>query len=454
GDRGLHFGVLVGDVYVDPVDYLGPVDQTDAIHLVPVRSRAEEAAHAEDGARCTPRAGLQKLRHTRAPNDNVAVVVAGINDSWSRDRRPRAFELPAALGYERVEYFSYSGRPNGYSKADTRGDIRVAALRLEALMERVARRYPHAAVDLVAHSQGGLVARRYLEGTRSAWDRPRVEHLVTFATPHQGARLAGELAEVERDTITGGVWLDSISDGALPREIEWGLRLQHEPVRRVLSDGVAWAHRALPDPRAVSLAQMAPGSDFLRDLAAEDVVYGTRVLALQDRLDLMVPANDARYPGKINRATDDGWWHARHTEILDSSEALAMAHAFLRDASPPCLTARDFERWRTGSRVSATESLLDEIAALGEEALIGRLLGPGGPGTIGAARQGVRLYRTGGARALVGWIRDGVVRAARTAGDPDAAARWARERLLGQFRQAATRGVLKWGFERRRRGGN
>ncbi|MGH2737074.1 MAG: murein hydrolase activator EnvC family protein, partial [Actinomycetota bacterium] len=121
GDRGLHFGVLVGDVYVDPVDYLGPVDQTDAIHLVPVRSRAEEGAHGEDGRRCTPRAELQKLRHTRAPSNNVAVVVAGINDSWSRDRRPRAFEVPAALGYERVAYFSYSGRPDGYSKADTRG---------------------------------------------------------------------------------------------------------------------------------------------------------------------------------------------------------------------------------------------------------------------------------------------------------------------------------------------
>jgi triacylglycerol esterase/lipase EstA (alpha/beta hydrolase family) len=72
-------------------------------------------------------------------------------------------------------------------------------------MARLRTRYPDADVDLLAHSQGGVVARTYLAEQASAWDPtlPRVAHLVTFAAPHQGARIASEV--------------DEIRDGALPK---------------------------------------------------------------------------------------------------------------------------------------------------------------------------------------------------------------------------------------------
>jgi pimeloyl-ACP methyl ester carboxylesterase len=100
------------------------------------------------------------------------------------------------LGYpeRRVYRFSYAGidgprlhRP--FSRADSYGDLDRAARRMRALLEAIASKHPGRDVDLIAHSQGGVVARAYLTKTADVSDRslPRVEHLVTFASPLTGA---------------------------------------------------------------------------------------------------------------------------------------------------------------------------------------------------------------------------------------------------------------------------
>lgn len=61
-----------------------------------------------------------------------------------------------------------------------------AARRLQRFVEQVKAREGELAVDIVAHSMGGLVARYYLERLDGA---KHVERLITIGTPHRGTRL-------------------------------------------------------------------------------------------------------------------------------------------------------------------------------------------------------------------------------------------------------------------------
>ncbi len=127
------------------------------------------------------------------------------------DRRPRrrarldrpqrgrsTASTPAALGYapSDVLRFSYAGgRVPGrsgrtgpgsaldatpYGPADTETDLRVTAARLAQLVEQVAQVAPGVPIDVMAHSQGGVVARLAIERLaadgRACQPRPRRHH--------------------------------------------------------------------------------------------------------------------------------------------------------------------------------------------------------------------------------------------------------------------------------------
>lgn len=326
GLEGLHFGVKVNGVYADPLAFVGTVSVAGAIHLAPLVWQPSEVLPAPfpridsagTAARpCGDRVPLAGL--PPSPNDNVAVAIAGIGSKTKDGTDATIYEHgPEALGYapEKVYRFSYAGSagPRGhepYARTDTQGDIRSAATRLGELLMRIARSHPGTAVDLIAHSQGGIVARTFLSLRHRAYDPrlPRVGHLVTFATPHGGAPLAESIPA-----------LDATS---------WG---------RLALDGLAlWSSRGgpVPDPRSAAVAQLTPGSGLLRVLAREDVVFGTRVLALAIPNDALVPADRALWPGEPGAIVAPAGWSG-HEAIVSSSEALGIAHAFLRDAPAPC----------------------------------------------------------------------------------------------------------------------
>jgi hypothetical protein len=182
--------------------------------------------------------------------------------------------------------------------------------------------------------RAGLVARAYLEGYATSWDQkaPRVDHLVTFATPHQGAPPAGEIGDLQR-SLTGELALRALS--------RWS-----EP------DGV------VPDPDGASLRQLMPGSAFLAELAEEDVLYGTRVLTLAMPFDVIVPADHARYPGQLNRVVPGEGW-AEHRTVVASPVARGLARAFLRDAPEPCRSIYDYLGPATGRAISGAWGALD-----------------------------------------------------------------------------------------------
>ena len=327
---GLHFGVKLHDSYVDPLDYLGPVGLGGAIHLAPlVESTAGEvpyearAAYEGAGALVRPcRDPAHPGDDPPAPNDNVAVAVAGFSSRTAGGTNATLYEGtngPEGLGYpsRRIYEFSYRGTDGprlheAYEAGDTWAGIEVSARRLEDLLRAVHGRHPHAEVDLFAHSQGGLVARALLERVASSYDGrlPRIEHLVTYGTPHTGTSLAAIPGDLDEETLTGGAALDRLS---------------------------GWARAGGPalDPRAPSVAQMEPGSDFLRELAREDVLFGTRVLSLAMPHDLVVPAQHALYPGKEGRVLSPTGLNG-HEAVVGAPEARALSYAFLRDAPDSC----------------------------------------------------------------------------------------------------------------------
>ncbi|MDQ4095429.1 MAG: peptidoglycan DD-metalloendopeptidase family protein [Actinomycetota bacterium] len=325
---GLHFGVKLHDHYVDPLAFLGPADLSGAIHLAPlIESETDlpEALHlAHEGAGAAARTCRDPAPVGRPPppNDNIAVAIGGLSSSTANGTDAAILERatgPWALGYpeSRVYRFSYRG-PKGadlhepYAAQDTWRDLNASTLLLRRLLLKIARRHPGVDVDLFGHSQGGLVARNFVERLAQTFDPrlPRIENVVTFGTPHTGTSLADVPAELATETITGPFAVDELSDRARQGE-------------------------SAVDPQAPSVAQMRPDSTFMANLAREDVSYGTRVLALAAPHDLIVPAHNALWPGEDSRVLSPASWNG-HREAVASAEAKALAYAFLRRAPASC----------------------------------------------------------------------------------------------------------------------
>ena len=361
GREGLHFGVKLEGDYVDPEAYLGPVDVTRAIHLAPLlpegsgsdRSLARSRAPSGNES-CVP---LRAVRgRLPPPNDNIAVAVPGIGSETRATGAADEELLAAGLGYrrDRLYVFSYDGvdgprwhRP--YRRSATYRDLRPAARRLRALLVRIGRSHPGRDVDLIAHSQGGIVARVFLEHLAASWDPrlPRVAHLVTFVTPHTGAPLAGSASRLQEETFTGRWALEALS---------------------------RWAQREgpVPDPLAPAVRQLAPRSSLLDALAREDVLYGTRVLALALAQDALIPAHRALYPGKPSRVVDPGGLMG-HGRTPRSTTARALAHGFLRGARPACPTFWDVWGPRLGRAIEWAEDKAPWLYGQAEEEVGGRM---------------------------------------------------------------------------------
>lgn len=350
GAPGLHLGAKVNGEYVDPSSFLNAIDLGGAIHLAPLEWTSDQlgvlgrslvpAETVGTGARdCRPPREL--VRPELPPNDNIAVAVAGITSKTRGGVSADIYEYgPELLGYPRAAtyHFSYAGTEGTrfhepYGRRDTYIDIRTAAARLRALMRRIAEAHPGRHVDLIAHSQGGIVARTYLTRSVGSGDRlPVVEHLVTYASPHRGAPGASQVDPLRDETLTG---------------------------RYVLSAATYLSKRGLPipDPTSTAVRQLAPGSALMESLAREDTAFGTRVLALAIPNDPVVPADHAAIPGKQGRIVPwTGAGLGGHSAIVTSPVAHGIAYSFLSDRAPTCTTRWDAAGPRVGSLWSALES--------------------------------------------------------------------------------------------------
>jgi hypothetical protein len=246
------------------------------------------------------------------PNGRVAVLVGGLGSSSGH---ASIDDVDAAgLGYAApdVVRFSYLGGDidqQPYGPRETTVDIRESARRLADLLEQVQREHPGQEIDLIAHSQGGIVARTALAYEYDDKDRrlPPVAHLVTLASPHHGADIATALSMVG---VTGS-----------GETLEWAL-------------GAAGA--APFDLRGESVRQLSETSEFLKDLNNRPPPAGVKVTSIASRGDLTVPAVRSRLDGVRSVVVSAPGVVSEHSSLPGSADGRREVALALADRPPTC----------------------------------------------------------------------------------------------------------------------
>ena len=199
----------------------------------------------------------------------------------------------AALGYrpDDVRRFSYAGgtateRP--YDGRVTSQDIRISARHLRQLLQRLAREHPGVPVDLLAHSQGGIVVREALamEADPGDAELPAINAVVLLGVPNTGTDLA-----------TGAVMLDQTRSGA------------------GLLDALGAARPGEGDLGGTSVHQLAETSVLLARLNHRPLPPGVHVTSVGARTDPVVPARHTRLAGAHNIIVDSGGGVTTHAEL-------------------------------------------------------------------------------------------------------------------------------------------
>lgn len=300
----LHFGVRAGDAYVDPEELLGSAPPY--VYLVPVDEKAPavsrrlaEAAHVTTADECTP----ADVATPRLAKRRIVVLVGGFGSSSKTASILRTDT--GALGYAPADVFLFSYRGVGldYTPSDTVIDIGESAARLREMLQELHRTFPDVDVDLIAHSQGGLVARAFLafEIETHQSSLPRVGTVVTLGSPHQGT----PTADIARELVD-----DPRLAPLLPAD-------------------------------AVSVRQMTRGSDFLRSLEATGPPAGVNAVSIADRADLIVPSPRSRWPGAATVVVSGPVDASRHSNLPAHPSALREIALAVNGAPPTCETPAD-----------------------------------------------------------------------------------------------------------------
>jgi hypothetical protein len=170
---------------------------------------------------------------------HLLMAVGGIDSRTAANGSTFALDTKA-LGYAAgdVTWFSYAADGGTYRKDDTHGDLREKAAQLGRQLQQMARDHPGRPVDLIAHSQGGVVVDWFLVHVykSDAARYPLLETVVTLSSPHQGAPLATA-----------------------------GKELRKTPLGRTLTD-LADQVPGHPPLGSTAVAQLAEGSPFMRHL--------------------------------------------------------------------------------------------------------------------------------------------------------------------------------------------
>ena len=234
-------------------------------HAERIRVRTERVTI--DQRHCTP-AGVSPPVAPGA--GRIALLVAGLGSTGGGGA---VLDVDTdALGYGEgmVAQFSYAGGQapgdrtiagvpvRDYGRRDTYGDLRVAGERLRRLLADLARRHPGVPVDLIAHSQGGIVVRAALAGADTFDpDLPLVANVVTLGSPHHGAVPATAANAVGLSDTGGAVYEATGRLGA---------------------------------PTGRSTQQLASSSHLVEELGARGLPAGTVVTSIAASGDLVVDA--------------------------------------------------------------------------------------------------------------------------------------------------------------------
>jgi triacylglycerol esterase/lipase EstA (alpha/beta hydrolase family) len=284
---------------------------------------------------CTP----ESVPTPRLEERRVAVMVAGLGSKSDGDSIDAVDT--AALGYAPSDIYRYSylggtreERP--YAATDTDVDIHRSAKHLRQLLERVAAERPGVPIDIIAHSQGGIVARTALTDEVDGHDPrlPQVRSLVTLSTPHRGAPLA-TLATMAGHTKIGG-------------QVEKAL------------------HKGFPDqvdPQSPAVKQLAEQSFFMLGLNMRPIPAGVNVTSIGAREDVIVPAGVTHLDGAQNVIVSaPGGPLEEHSAMPGAPETHREIALGLAGMAPTCQSFGDFV---ADAVVSDYIRMAEEAAAAG-----------------------------------------------------------------------------------------
>jgi hypothetical protein len=133
------------------------------------------------------------------------------------------------------------GKPNFFVfPYDFRKSNALSAEKLKQFIQCIQEFYPDNKVDILGHSQGGIVARRYvLDSVRAGYDH-KVDKVITIASPFLGAPEA--LYKLE----TGGDYLPDGLSGGLIDQLGFSVALITPPTLKRLAEFFPSAHQLLP----------------------------------------------------------------------------------------------------------------------------------------------------------------------------------------------------------------
>jgi len=255
----------------------------------------------------------------RLQERHIAVMVAGLGSKTVGDSIDTVDT--AALGYAEsdVVRYSYLGGTTGerpYVATDTTADIHQSARHLRELLERLHAERPGVPIDVIAHSQGGIVTRTALTDEVDGHDPrlPQVKSLVTLSTPHRGAPIA-TLATMAGHTDAGAD-LAKVLHAALPEMV---------------------------DPAGTSVTQLAEQSWFMTVLNGRPLAAGLNVTSIGAREDLMVPAGVTRLDGAHNvTISAPGDREKDHSLMPGAPETQREIALGLAGMAPTCQSFADF----------------------------------------------------------------------------------------------------------------
>ena len=299
--------------YVDQAN--GVIHYVTSLHPWAHTYRFVLAANAwrEASKTCTP----ETVPAPKPAERHILVRVAGLG---STSDEGAIYNLDArALGYAEGDDYKYSYRggttkENAYAAGDTDGDIRQSARHLRNLLARIEAENPGVPIDIVAHSQGGIVARTALtdEGEPSDPRLPKVNSLVTLGSPHRGAPLATAATMLDH-TDMGSVVLDA-------------------------------AHVVLPDtfdPAGASVKQLAEHSSFMDELNSKPMPAGVKFTSIAAREDLTVPAGTTKAAGAHNVIVSVPGLIEDHDGLPGSAQAQREVALAIAGMTPTCQSFAD-----------------------------------------------------------------------------------------------------------------
>lgn len=278
-----------------------------ALDLVEIGRRFYDTVTAECSDDAPDADGTGGSRHR-------VMVVAGVNSSGpAGDRGPTVDLDVRALGYlpdeDEVRWYSYAADGGSYRGPDTLGPLDRAAQRLGDQLRAMQREEPGREVDLIAHSQGGVVVATFLARHYKAHDRtlPPLGNVVTVASPLAGAPLA-TTGEVIR-AVPGG-------EAAL--------------------DGVGAVVPSIPPPNASSVRELSERSALIREIQRRGVPEHFDVTSIGASEDLVVPAESITLDGARETVVAVNSL-SQHGDVLRDEDGLRAMRAALEGRAPPCV---------------------------------------------------------------------------------------------------------------------